>query len=255
MECMGWNRGWICPSCCSQADFRGMGAHTGQQPVLGLLFFFPHAHCNMHFMEKCARRKGWMLADGGEQMLFQTRGGMVDEVVALGEGSSKGQWRLWAAPLIINSIRAPSSSAPAPVSLSLGVSLWELSEEGALRQCWFNNSDPLTGLHLVKIQQSRIMRGGWMSCAPHSVLGRERGQGAPRLPILPGASAASEHIGKAQDKWSKSNPRLMASCSVLPGCSKTNIEEILCWVWEPGWGLQEKIREKVKIVVAFCGDQ
>lgn len=69
-----------------------MGAHTGQQPVLG--WFFPHPHCNLHFMEKNVpgeRDESWQME--GSRLLSQTRGGMVDEVVALGEGSSKGQWR------------------------------------------------------------------------------------------------------------------------------------------------------------------
>lgn len=39
-----------------------------------------------------------------------------------------------------------------------------------------------------------------MSCAHHSGLCRERGQAACRLPVLPGASAGSQHFVKAQDK-------------------------------------------------------
>lgn len=35
--------------------------------MLGL--FLLHIHCNVHFMEKYARRKGRILADGGEQIV------------------------------------------------------------------------------------------------------------------------------------------------------------------------------------------
>lgn len=195
------------------------------------------------------RDESWQME--GSRLLSQTRGGMVDEVVALGEGSSKGQWRCWAAPLIshiMSSRRAPSSCAPAPASLRLRVSVWKkLSDSDGLIiltrsqvcSCWKSNS-------------SRMSMGEWMPCAPHSVLGE----------LPPGSQSCQEHLlalstlGEHRITCeSKSNSRFMASCSALPGWLKTSVEEILCWAWETCWGLQEKMKEKIKIAETFCDDQ
>lgn len=67
-----------------------------------------------------------------------------------------------------------------------------------------------------------------MSCAHHDVLCRERGQAASRLPILPEASAGSQHIVKAQDKLLEQKQFQVNSlmfCS--PRCLKANIEKIV----------------------------
>lgn len=51
---------------------------------------------------------------------------------------------------------------------------------------------------LLKIQQQQNEQGWVDVLCHHGVLGRGRGQAAPRLTILPGASAGSEHIVRAQ---------------------------------------------------------
>lgn len=107
-------------------------------------------------------------------------------------GQQQRAGRYWAAPLIshiINSRQAPSSCAPAPTPLSLGF--------GSSCRKKLSDSDGL--IILLKIQQQQNEQGWVDVLCHHSVLGRERGQAAPRLPILPGASAGSEHIVRAQD--------------------------------------------------------
>lgn len=93
MNGLKWEMNLSAPPAVFQKDFRKMGAHTGQQPVLGWFFSTSSLQPALYGKKNVPgeRDESWQME--GSRLLSQTRGGMVDEVVALGEGSSKGQWR------------------------------------------------------------------------------------------------------------------------------------------------------------------
>lgn len=154
-------------------------------------YFFPHSHCNVHFMGKCARRKGRILADGGEQIVVpdQRRNGEWSQ--GSGEGSSKGQGGA-------EQLLSPATSLTPDRLLPALLLLPFPSVSGFGSSCRKKLSDSDGLIILLKIQQQQNEQGWVDVLCHHGVLGRERGQAAPRLPALPGASAGSEHIVRAQ---------------------------------------------------------